>query len=408
MNTESALGVAVTYSEVLNGDSIEYDLQNRRTNETYGQWKALADEVLKRNNLKYFYVMNISYNDSIEYYISAEDHMGQINFLDKDAIGEFNVDMIKSLQRDDEVKMSFIEYTEKYGWLVSSYVPVKNSKGKVVAFVGADKDMSDLNNDIENLAMKLIMTSVLLVIFVFAIAMYVIRKLFIAPINSIVKSADNFNLLNISFNNMNLTHIKEYDLMIESFRKMEKKINRATEKSFTDDLTKLKNRYFFTLSLENILKPVTKIANLPLQKKTIAFFIIDLDYFKKINDTYGHDKGDFVLKGMGIILKELFGDMSGVVARLGGDEFAICVEIPSVAEEKPDIKILDKKCAELKLRLSQIKCSENEAGVSASVGIAVASFSTDAPLYSDVFNSADVALYRVKARGRNGWEVLYL
>jgi diguanylate cyclase (GGDEF)-like protein len=225
---------------------------------------------------------------------------------------------------------------------------------------------------------------------VFLLITYLIRKIFISPIAKIIEAADNFNLLNVSFKNLDLTRIKEYDALIESFRKMERKINYAIKRSFTDELTKLNNRYFFTLSLENILKPVQ-------QEKKIAFFIIDLDYFKQINDTYGHEKGDFVLKNTGIILKQVFEDLPGVVARLGGDEFAVCLD--NVA----DRQIIEDKCRILKEELSQITYAQDKTGVSASVGVITTEFSATAPIYAEIFSAADTNLYKVKARGKNGY-----
>jgi diguanylate cyclase (GGDEF)-like protein len=390
LNMKQMHNLVLAYSEVLNGDSIELDFKRREKNVNYNSWSDIGDSLLRKSGVKYLYVMNIYYNDSIEYYLSARDHLGKINFLEKERIDDFDTNIINGLKNKLDIKTSKIDYYPSFGWLVFSYVPIKNSKGKVVAFVGADKEMFDIDNDMRKIGTKILAAGVLFLAIVFVLITYLIRKIFVSPISKIIEAADNFNLLNVSFKNLDLTRIKEYDTLIKSFRNMEKKINYAITRSFTDELTKLNNRYFFTLSLENILRPVEK-------EKKIAFLVIDLDSFKQINDTYGHEKGDFVLRNTGIILKQVFGDLPGVVARLGGDEFAVCLD------NIEDKQIVEDKCKILKKELSQINYAEDKTGVNASIGIIVTKFSDTAPIYTEIFSSADNNLYKVKAKGKNSY-----
>jgi diguanylate cyclase (GGDEF)-like protein len=395
LNTEQMLGIIQTFAEILDGDSIELDLLEKRKNAYYNKWDAIGDSTLKRNGIKYLYVMNIAYGDSIETYIDAKSHLGKSDFLEKENIADFNIDAIKKLKDGKEPRVSFISYSPNYGWLISSYAAIKNSKGETVAFVGADKEMDGMDKDVKEMSYYFIFASVLFVAIVFFVVLFIIRRMFIHPITKIIGAANDFNLLGISFENLGSTHIKEYDILIESFRRLERKINDAVKKSFTDDLTKLKNRHFFTISMGNILK-------LSHQKKKIAFFVIDIDYFKHVNDTYGHDKGDFVLKSVGAVLQELFGDLPGVVARLGGDEFAVCLD------NIDSVEMVEEKCKALNEQVSKIKCSESDAGISVSIGVTIAEFSTMAPRYSDIFSTADATLYKVKAKGRNGHQIIEL
>ena len=390
-NFEQMHTLVLAYAEILDGDSIELDFQRKKTNVHYNKWSSISDSLLKKSGMKYFYVMNASYGDSIEFYLSAKNYRGKSNFLEKLPIGDFDVAIINKLKNKSETHVCKMGYYPDYGgWLAYSYVPVNNSNGEMVAFVGADKEMSDINNNIRKTGIKLLIASVLFLVIVFLLITYLIRKIFISPIAKIIEAADNFHLLNVSFKNLDLTHIKEYDALIGSFRNMESKINHAITKSFTDELTKLNNRYFFTLSLENILKPVQ-------QEKKIAFLIIDLDSFKQINDTYGHEKGDFVLRNTGIILKQVFGDLPGVVVRLGGDEFAVCLD------NIGDRQIVEDKCDLFKEELSHITYAQDKTGVSASIGIIITKFSIVAPIYADIFSAADNNLYKVKARGKDGY-----
>ncbi len=390
-NLEQMHILVLAYSKILDGDSIELDFQRREKNVDYNKWSDISDSLLKKTGVKFFYVMNASYNDSIEFYISARSHIGKPNFLEKLPIKDFDVDIINKLKKKSETHICKMGYYPEYGgWLAYSYISVKNSKGEVVAFVGADKEMSDINNNIRKVEAKLFSTSILFLVVVFFIMTYLIRKVLISPIAKIIEAVNNFHLLGVSFKNLGPTHIKEYDALIDSFRNMESKINSAITKSYTDELTKLNNRYFFTLSLENILKPVQ-------EEKKIAFLIIDLDSFKQINDSYGHEKGDFVLRNTGIILKQVFGDLPGVVARLGGDEFAVCLD------NIGDKQIVEDKCKLLKKELSQVMYAEDKTGVSASIGIIITKFSKNPPIYTEIFSAADNNLYKVKARGKGSY-----
>jgi len=390
-NLEQMNTLVLTYAEILDGDSIELDFKRRTKNIYYDSWNNASDSLLKKMGVKYFYVMNAHYDDSIEFYIAGRNHHEKPNFLEKLPIGDFDINIINRLKNKSETYISKIDYYPDYGgWLAYCYVSIKNSKGDVVAFAGADKDMSHINDNIKKVEIKLIITSVLFFIVLLLLMTYLIRKILISPITKIIHAANDFHLLGVSFKNLGPTYLKEYDALIDGFRNMESKINSAIVKSYTDDLTKLNNRYFFTLSLENILKPSQ-------QEKKIAFLVIDIDSFKQINDNYGHEKGDFVLRNMGIVLKQLFGDLPGVVVRLGGDEFAVCLD--GIA----DSQFVEDKCKALKEELSQIIYAEDKKGVYASVGVIIAKFSEIPPVYTEIFSAADNNLYKVKAKGKNDY-----
>jgi len=390
-NMEKIRTLVMAYSEILDGDSLEVDFKRKKTNVEYDKWSTISDSLRKKMEVKYLYVMNATYNDSIEFYVAGRNYEGKPYFLEKAPIKDFDLDIIKKLKSKSEAYVCKMDYYPKYGGMLAyCYVSVKNSKGEVVAFVGADKEMSDIDNNIKKVGYKLLFTGSLFFVVVFLLIAYLIRKVFVSPIAKIIEAADNFNLLNVSFKNIDATNIKEYDALIGSFRRMENKINYAIKRSFTDELTKLNNRYFFTLSMENILKPVKR-------EKKIAFMIIDLDFFKQVNDTYGHEKGDFVLRNVGIVMKQVFGSLPGVVVRLGGDEFAVCLD------DIADRQIVEDRCKIFKEELSQITYAQDKTGVTASIGIIIAKFSETPPIYAEIFSAADNNLYKVKAKGKNSY-----
>jgi len=95
--------------------------------------------------------------------------------------------------------------------------------------------------------------------------------------------------------------------------------NEIYKKSITDELTKVYNRRFFIETTEILLKKAKR------NKEYVLLCIIDFDFFKKINDFYGHDIGDEVLKQISYVIKKSLRE-SDIFARVGGEEFGIFIE----------------------------------------------------------------------------------
>jgi diguanylate cyclase (GGDEF)-like protein len=174
----------------------------------------------------------------------------------------------------------------------------------------------------------------------------------------------------------------------ESNRKIEKQNERLKELSITDGLTGLYNHRHF----QNMLK--REFAMVRRNSSDLACFMIDLDYFKDVNDTFGHTFGDFVLQRFAQLLKEAVRE-TDILARYGGEEFALLLPHTSLEGALVVAEKFRKKAEEC--------VYENEGHtkrVTASVG--VASYGTHHPSSSsDLVNFADHALYRAKAEGRN-------
>ena len=157
-----------------------------------------------------------------------------------------------------------------------------------------------------------------------------------------------------------------------------------------DSLTKLPNRFLFQNRLKEAL-PRAKRNN-----KSLALFFIDLDHFKEINDTLGHEMGDEVLKEVSKRLKSVIREVD-TLARLGGDEFTIILEDIT---QKSDISAVAQKIVHV---LSSVMIiDEHELYVSSSIGISV--FPDDATTTKDLIRYADAAMYRAKENGRNNFQ----
>jgi len=159
-----------------------------------------------------------------------------------------------------------------------------------------------------------------------------------------------------------------------------------------DSLTGLPNRKQFINRLKRLMDKVGRDPN-----KLFAVLFIDLDGFKNVNDTWGHDIGDQYLVQTARRLESCIrpGDMA---ARLGGDEFTILLE--DIDEKSDAIKIADRILTELNI---PIQLLSNEMPITASIGIAFSG-----PDYNDPENllrDADAAMYNAKAGGKNRYAI---
>ncbi len=180
---------------------------------------------------------------------------------------------------------------------------------------------------------------------------------------------------------------KQKDIQIESHLDDIKKIEK---KSQTDFLTKLYNRETFIEKLEIALKENS------IQQQMGAFLILDLDYFKEVNDCLGHSMGDIVLQETAQILQNFF-RKEDIVGRLGGDEFII------FAQNIKNISAFEQRIAQLNTQLCKTYCKNGKSiQISASIGILLTD-AQDITFYA-VYEKADQALYQVKQAGRNGYQ----
>jgi diguanylate cyclase (GGDEF)-like protein/PAS domain S-box-containing protein len=157
-----------------------------------------------------------------------------------------------------------------------------------------------------------------------------------------------------------------------------------------DALTKLPNRFLFQNRLKEAL-PRAKRNN-----KSMALFFIDLDHFKEINDTLGHEMGDEVLKEASKRLKSVIREVD-TLARLGGDEFTVILED---LIQKSDISAIAQKITHILSSVMHI--DGHELYISSSIGISV--FPDDATNTKDLIRYADAAMYRAKENGRNNFQ----
>lgn len=160
--------------------------------------------------------------------------------------------------------------------------------------------------------------------------------------------------------------------------------NRAT----VDYLTKVFNRQYI-----NDIAPGI-INELNATKSNISLIVLDIDFFKKVNDTFGHQSGDRVLEKLGrVLIDRVHG--RGIVARMGGEEFAIL--LTDVSEE-----YAFQLAEDIRMHIENLKIYiKEDTWVSVTVSLGLKSISDSKVTFSELYREADKALYLSKENGRN-------
>jgi two-component system cell cycle response regulator len=169
---------------------------------------------------------------------------------------------------------------------------------------------------------------------------------------------------------------------------LREKVQQSIELALFDPLTGLNNRRF----LENHL--ATMLDNARVRRTPLTLMILDIDHFKQVNDTYGHDCGDEVLKSFADRLRGIVrgGDL---LCRLGGEEFVIVM--PNV-ELSAAARIAERARRAIEQEPFVIDAGGSAIPVTTSIGVAERGPDDDT---STLYRRADRALYRAKSEGRN-------
>ena len=178
-----------------------------------------------------------------------------------------------------------------------------------------------------------------------------------------------------------------------------KKLKRANKKlenvSYTDSLTSLHNRRYFNMVYEKELKRARRATSY------ITFMMLDIDFFKQYNDTYGHIEGDYALKTVAKVLKNSLHRPSDYVFRLGGEEFGILL---SEVDESNSAKLAGDICDAI--RGEELKHENSKVNEFVTISIGLVCCIADDSLDQDILISrADEMLYEAKDTGRDKYVI---
>lgn len=177
-------------------------------------------------------------------------------------------------------------------------------------------------------------------------------------------------------------------ILVLRHRSLRKHNKELTYLSETDHLTKIYNRSKLNKLLEDQMKLFKRYKN------TFGIIIVDIDFFKDVNDRYGHNIGDIVLVEFTQVLKENIRDVD-CIGRWGGEEFLIiCPKIDEIGIEKVTKK------------LHKVIVDYNFSNVGAKTASFGATVCTKEMPIKQLIKNADIALYQVKEGGRNGFKIV--
>ncbi len=278
---------------------------------------------------------------------------------------QLGVDAIKKTKKDEdfirykfydnvaktyEEKLSVIKLFKPWGWIVGTGVCIHNVK-KSIHRIKLLKTYEE-----KNLIKKILLITICIILLTLVLAYYLIGKFISEPIK-------------------NLTSEKKY----------------FKEISEIDFLTNILNRRSFFEKLGRY-SDIAKNNNIFL-----GIMMVDIDHFKSINDLYGHDGGDEVLRQMSKIIRaclrkdDLFG-------RLGGEEFCLCV---FDSDKETLLKIAQK----IRVEIEKTIVEHNSNKIKFTISIGCYHFDTSLEKHDVALQKADKALYKAKNRGRNRIEI---
>ena len=204
------------------------------------------------------------------------------------------------------------------------------------------------------------------------------------PLHEIsLSGSKEIRILSGMMNSMIKTIKNSRDELIEQRRQIQYQANH-------DSLTGLTNRYLFNDRLKHALKKAKR------NNSILAVLFIDLDHFKQVNDSYGHDMGDQLLVEVTSLLNKTV-RAEDTIARMGGDEFVIMIED---FKDVFDASILSGKI--IQSFSNSIAINEHDLYVSCSIGISL--YPHNGQTSEDLLKQADAAMYKAKHEGRNNYQ----
>lgn len=182
--------------------------------------------------------------------------------------------------------------------------------------------------------------------------------------------------------------------LLERIAELESQVFGLEKDLIHDALTGLKTRAFFEEESKVYLDMINHISAGKRKQwfgfKNISFLFFDIDHFKKINDTFGHDVGDLVLKKVAQTIKQNM-RVGDTVARWGGEEMVASL----LGADLNDAKL---KAEDIRQKIEKLTFENSEIKVTISIGVVSSEISSD---FTDLMKKADQSLYQAKQSGRN-------
>ena len=297
----------------------------------------------------------------------------------------------------------YITNTEAYGWLVTAGAPVYNKDGEVVCYAMVDISMDAIRAQQQRFTLTLSGVLLLLTVIISAVSIFVVNRFIVRPINMLSNTTVHYSAGNENKNEIDKLNIQtgdEIQSLYHSIKKMMHDIDGyidnlmnttqelITTRNKADEMDALAHKDALTgvgskLAYDQKMKELDE--DIRQGKARFGIVMVDLNYLKKLNDTYGHEKGNLAIIKTCSIICDVF--VHSPVYRIGGDEFVVILK----DRDYDNIENLDKK---FKQAISETK-GEPWEKVSAAIGYALY---TDEHSADEVFRKADHIMYENKKK----------
>ncbi len=297
---------------------------------------------------------------------------------------------------------AFITDTPEYGWMVTSCAPIYDSNGEVVSFAAVDISMNDVMASEHRFLILLALILFILTCIVSAVCILYVNNRISAPIIRLTETAKNYGQKKDDSNEhlftaININSGDEIEILHKSMIQMENDIDNyiisltQTEEQLTsvqqiaqrDSLTGIRNRTAYDKEIEKLEEE----AKNGLTEYGIG--MIDLNFLKFINDTFGHEQGNLAIIGLTKLVCKIFAHSP--VFRIGGDEFAVILK----NDDYKNIKALEKTFNDRINELAADDALLPWEKISAALGYALFDPEKDKST-DDVFKRADQNMYERK------------
>lgn len=309
---------------------------------------------------------------------------------------------------DDPVIHAKVTNEEVYGWLVTSGFPVMNN-GKVIAHLFVDIDMNDIKAKEQSYVVTATLIMIGLTIILLILSLLYFNRSVIKPVTMLSETAKNYcsennDVIHHAFEELHFKTNDEISDLLSSMKQMEtdmnsnitslldtkvalreteEKANNMQELAVKDALTGIRNKMAYDHEVRKLEADLADGFN------EFGLAMIDLNYLKRTNDTYGHEKGNISIRRLCMLVCEVF--EHSPVFRIGGDEFIVVLKFR-------DYKNVDNLVDDFNARLEQAQNDETLnpwEQISAAIGYAKFDKTVDKTV-DDVFKKADQAMYERK------------
>ena len=294
--------------------------------------------------------------------------------------------------------------------MITSCFPIHNSAGDIACYAAVDLDMNEINNTQNRFLLMLTGILLLLTFLICIFSILYVNLRFVKPINMLTEAAGQYGQNHATagchneFSTLQIRTGDELEILLRSMVKMEQDID-----NYIDSLTQTKEQLTNARQQANDMQQqahrdsMTGIRNRTAYDKEIVqlegevrsglhsfgIAVVDLNYLKTINDTYGHEYGNSSIISLSRLICDVFAHSP--VFRIGGDEFALILK-------NHDYMHIDELCeafnSQIDLRSTDVTLQPWER-ISAAFGYALFNPDTDTCV-EDVFNRADKNMYERK------------